>query len=109
MKHHGNQLRFSNIRRTLWAERNDPEIKRDDESPCERTYCFENVCYVWTDGDVGICGYDDGQDAMIVGNVLDKTISEIWAGRRRRNMIDAVKARKIKGYPCINPKACLFY
>jgi hypothetical protein len=100
---------FENIKRSFWAERNDPDIKPERDMPCGRTHCFESVCYIWTDGDVGICGYDDGQDAMIIGNVLDQTLTEIWQGKRRRKMIDFVTGRGIKIYPCINPKACLFY
>jgi hypothetical protein len=107
---HGNYIpRINEIRRSLWAERNNPAIKPEPDMPCQRTHCFENVCYVWTDGDVGICGYDDGQDAMIVGNVLETPIAEIWTSDRRRKMIEHVTNRGIKGYPCINPRACLFY
>jgi Iron-sulfur cluster-binding domain len=103
------QPRINTIRRTLWAERNDPEIKPEPNTPCQRTYCFQNVCYVWPTGNVGICGYDDGQDAMIIGNVLEESIASIWNGERRKKMIEHVTGRGIKGYPCINPKACLFY
>jgi MoaA/NifB/PqqE/SkfB family radical SAM enzyme len=103
------EVRFSNIKRTLWAERNDPAIKPELDMPCQRTYCFHDVCYVWPTGNIGICGYDDGQDAMIVGNVLEESIASIWSGERRNKMIEHVTNRRIKGYPCINPKACLFY
>jgi hypothetical protein len=102
-------VKFSNIKRTLWAERNDPAINPEPDMPCQRTYCFNSVCYVWPTGNISICGYDDGQDAMIVGNVLEESIASIWNGERRKKMIEYVTGRGIKGYPCINPKACLFY
>lgn len=102
-------VKFEDIKRSLWAERNDPAIRPEPDLPCWRTYCFNSVCYVWTDGDVGICGYDDGQDAMIVGNIHESTIAEIWESDRRRQMVEHVTNRGIKEYPCINPKACLFY
>ena len=103
------KVTVENIKRSLWAERNDPAIKPEPYLPCKRTHCFENVCYIWTDGDVGICGYDDRQSDMIIGNILENTITEIWQSDRRRKMIEHVTGRGIKGYPCINPKACLFY
>jgi hypothetical protein len=97
------------INQSLWAERHNPALKADLEMKCQRTYCFDSTCYIWTDGDIGICGYDDGQDTMIVGNVLQETISQIWTGEKRMQMIKNVEERRITGYPCINPKCCLFY
>jgi hypothetical protein len=106
----GNYLpKINYIRHSLWAERGDPAIKSEPDIPCQRTHCFEDVCYIWTDGDVGICGYDDWQSDMIIGNILENTMTEIWQSDRRRKMIEHVAGRGIKGYPCINPKACLFY
>jgi MoaA/NifB/PqqE/SkfB family radical SAM enzyme len=101
--------RFSKIKHSLWAERHNPEVKAEPDLPCGRTYCFDNTCYIWTDGDVGICAYDDGQDTMIVGNVMKESIDEIWTCESRMKMIEKVKNRGIKGYPCVNPKCCLFY
>lgn len=94
---------------SLWAERSNPGIKARPDLKCLRTHCFDHTCYIWTDGDLGICGYDDGQDALIYGNILDNTIAELWGGVARQLCIDMVRKRKIKGYPCINPSACLFY
>lgn len=101
--------KFSRITHSLWAERHNPALKAEPDMACERTYCFDNTCYVWPDGRVGICGYDDGQDSMIVGNVMDESIEEIWTCESRMGMIEKVRNRGIKGYPCVNPKCCLFY
>jgi hypothetical protein len=97
------------IKRSLWAERNDPRIQCEPDMKCGRTYLFDNVCYVWPTGRVGICGYDDGQDALICGNVYESTIPEIWESDERKKVIKKVLTREIKEYPCNNPKACLFW
>jgi len=100
---------INDIPLSLWAERNNTAIKPEPDLPCERMYCFDSTCYIWTDGDLGICGYDDGQDALVYGNILEDSIADLWEGIDRQLCIDAVRQRKIRGYPCINPKACLFY
>lgn len=103
------KVTISRINRTLWAERNDPNITPDSKEKCDRGYCFENVCYIWPNGDVGICGYDDEQSKLIVGSILDQGIEEIWNSERRRKTIDDVLNRRVTLYPCINPKACKFW
>lgn len=94
---------------SLWAERMNPAIKALPTEPCMRQYCFDSTIYIWTDGDVGICGYDDGQDTFIYGNIMMDSIKELWNGPNRQKCIARVKSREVKGYPCVNPKACLFY
>jgi hypothetical protein len=101
--------KFSRITQSLWAERHNPALKAEPDLQCGRTYCFDTVLYIWTDGDVGLCGYDDGQDALIYGNILKESIPELWNCDAKQKRIDMVKNREIKGYPCINPKCCLFY
>lgn len=105
----GKKVNFSDIKQSLWAERTDPAIKIEPSLQCGRTYCFDSVCYIWTNGDVGICGYDDGQDTLVYGNILCRSIEDLWNSQERQQVIEKVKRREIKNYPCINPKACLFY
>jgi len=97
------------IKLSLWAERINPAIKPMPELKCERQYCFDSTMYIWTDGDVGICGYDDGQDTFIYGNIMKESIKDLWIGPDRQKCINRVKSREVTGYPCVNPKACLFY
>lgn len=99
---------ISRIKTSLWAERNDPAIEPCD-CDCQRQYCFDSTMYIWTDGDVGICGYDDGQDALVYGNILKTPIKRLWVSEERQVAISKVRNREIKGYPCVNPRACLFY
>lgn len=101
--------KVNRIKMSLWEERNDPHIKPEPDIQCGRMYCFDSTCYVWPNGDVGICGYDDGQDTLIYGNIMNNTISELWQSESKKAVVRKVQNREIKGYPCINPKACLFY
>lgn len=94
---------------SLWAERCNPAIKPNPNYKCMRQHCFDSTMYIWTDGDVGICGYDDGQDTFIYGNIMKESIAQLWSGPERQKCIQRVRNRDIVGYPCINPKACLFY
>jgi hypothetical protein len=93
----------------LWAERHNPALVPDPEMKCERGYCFNTTLYIWTEGNVGICGYDDGQNTLIYGNIMKESIPELWNGEDKQKVINRVLNREIKGYPCINPKCCLFY
>jgi MoaA/NifB/PqqE/SkfB family radical SAM enzyme len=97
------------IKRSLWAERHNPAVQYDGNAPCERTHLFDQVCYIWTNGDVGLCGYDDRQQDLICGNVYEDSIADIWQSDARKELIEKVRTRQIKGYPCVNPKLCLFY
>jgi hypothetical protein len=101
-------VKVNRIARTLWAERSNPRIQPNPKAPCERTHLFSEVAYVWPDGAVGICGYDDGQDSLIIGNIHKETLSQLWTGETRKKRIQQVLNREIITYPCINPKACLF-
>lgn len=103
------KVKFNDIKRTFWAERNDPNIKPNPSAQCDRNYCFQNVLYIWPNGDVGVCGYDDEQSELIVGSVMNQNIEEIWNSQRRKNTIDDILNRRITGYPCIDPTMCKFW
>jgi len=101
--------KFERIKQSMWAERHNPELKSEPDMKCGREYCFDSTLYIWTDGDVGICGYDDGQDKLIYGNIMNTPIPELWNSIVKQHTIDKVRNRTLKEYPCINPKCCLFY
>lgn len=102
-------LSFSRITHSLWAERSSPAIVADTTMQCGRQYCFDQVMYIWPNGNVGICGYDDGQDTLIYGNVMNTPLIDLWNSPERQAAIEKVRTRAITTYPCINPRACLFY
>lgn len=72
---------------------------------------FLNQTYIYPDGSVGLCPYDDGQDTFICGNLMKgDSLADIWVSDKRRQMIQDVKDRKYNGkYPCIDPIACGMY
>lgn len=101
--------KYDRIKQSLWAERHNPLLNSEPDMQCGREYCFDSTLYIWTDGDVGICGYDDGQDKLIYGNIMVNSIPELWYSPVKQRCIDTVHNRWLKEYPCINPKCCLFY
>lgn len=95
----------------LWGERED--MKPVASSVCtqlpESNGCFKNQIYIYPNGNIGMCAYDDGQNTFVVGNVLDSdyAVRDTWNGALRKQIIDDVRAGKYYGkYPCTNPIAC---
>ena len=72
---------------------------------------FLNQTYIYPDGSVGLCPYDDRQDTFICGNLMKgDSLADIWVSDKRLQMIQDVKDRKYNGkYPCIDPIACGMY
>jgi MoaA/NifB/PqqE/SkfB family radical SAM enzyme len=98
---------------SLWAERTDCEFS---DYPCPRLP--ENVpgdmarqLYVYPNGDYGLCGYDDGQDTFILGNVFEHSINEVWNGPTMQGYMNRVRSRTAQFHPgcCINSKACVMW
>jgi MoaA/NifB/PqqE/SkfB family radical SAM enzyme len=98
----------------LWGEREDipPVTDKVCTQLPEYKGCFRNQIYVYPNGDLGCCAYDDAQNTFIVGNVLDHdhAIHDAWASDKRMQIIDDVRRGKYYGkYPCTNPVACGMY
>ena len=95
---------------SLWAERTDCEFS---DSPCPRLP--ENQpgdmlrqLYIYPDGSYGLCGYDDGQDTFLLGNVFDDSIEDVWNGDKMRDYMGRIRNRTADSHPacCVNPRAC---
>lgn len=98
----------------LWGEREDipPVFDKVCTQLPENKGCFRNQTYIYPNGNIGSCAYDDAQDTFILGNVLtsDTALKEAWEGTKRQQFIDGVRSGRFFGtYPCTNPVACGMY
>lgn len=98
---------------SLWAERTDCEFS---DHPCPRLpECLPGdmarQLYIYPNGDYGLCGYDDGQDTFILGNVLNDRIEDVWGGDKMMGFMDAIRNRTPENHPacCVNPRACVMW
>ena len=99
-------LSFCKINPCLWGERR--QAPRDENAPCPKINVIEKVIWVLPNGDCTACCYDDSQDAFIVGNIHETHLLDIFYGDRRREIIENIKKRAYKDYPCTNPRCCSF-
>jgi len=95
---------------SLWAERTDCEF---NDYPCPRLPEGKpgdmlRQLYVYPDGSYGLCGYDDGQDTFLLGNVFEDSIEDVWNGEKMRDYMDQIRNRTADKCPacCVNPRAC---
>lgn len=103
-KFFGNKPFYTRMGHSLWAER--IQAKVDLETQCPKLGLFENIIWLHPNGLVGVCGYDDQQSVFIGGNAMAKSISEIWMSKERRDIINMIRDKKYREYPCIDPKCC---
>jgi hypothetical protein len=94
-------LKFMRINQSLWAERIQAEP--DFNTKCPKLGMIKNILWICPNGDISVCGYDDRQSDLIAGNILDDSILSIWYGKKRYKILDNIKNRKYRNYPCINP------
>ena len=99
-------ISFCKINPCLWGER--LRAPRDEEAPCPKINVINQVIWVLPNGDCTACCYDDRQDAFIVGNIKETHILDIFYGEKRKNIIENIKNRVYKDYPCTNPRCCSF-
>lgn len=89
----------------LWGERSDATPRVHECS--QLNGAFKNQIYIYPNGNIGVCPYDDGQDTFLLGNVLTNDIDKVWTSRKRAIIIEDIKAGVYVGrYPCIDPVAC---
>jgi radical SAM protein with 4Fe4S-binding SPASM domain len=97
----------------LWGEREDATSNLN--ATCtqlpEHKGCFRNQVYIYPDGSVGSCAYDDGQDTFILGNIVKgDRLADLWVSDKREQFISDIRNGKYKGkYPCTNPDACKMF
>lgn len=102
-KYFGNKCEYMEIIPSLWAERKQA-LK--NEKVCPKINLFNNIIWIHPDGNVSLCGYDDRQCDLTVGNIFENNLLEIWNSERRKELIRKIQNREIKEYPCINPLCC---
>jgi hypothetical protein len=106
----GRPVQFYRINQSLWAEREDPKTPADPDSPCPKLAgrILDRVLWICPNGNVSVCGYDDSQNTFICGNILREHILGIWNGERRQQLLEDIRQRRTKTYPC-NPQCCQLY
>lgn len=99
------------IRQSLWAEREDPATPRDEHHPCPKLAggILESTVWICPDGRLDVCGYDDEQDSLTYGNILEQPIAQLWCSPKRAELLGKIERRELTGYPCNSPKACRMY
>jgi radical SAM protein with 4Fe4S-binding SPASM domain len=89
----------------LWGERTD--VKPRVHLCSQLNGAFKNQVYIYPNGNIGLCPYDDGQNTFILGNITRDKLNEIWTSATRLETIDNIVNYQYVGtYPCIDPVAC---
>lgn len=95
----------------LWAERklmkiNPPEVNMSDLD-CPLMERVETEAFIAPNGDWYPCCLDDNQD-IVLGNVNENTILEIFNSATRQTFLSNLKARRYEeiGYPCNTVVCC---
>jgi len=75
---------------------------------CPKIQVIEKVIWILPNGNCTACCYDDRQDAFVVGNIHNEHLLDIFYGDKRKDIIEKIKHRFYKDYPCTNPLCCGF-
>jgi MoaA/NifB/PqqE/SkfB family radical SAM enzyme len=91
----------------LWAERGYAECAHAKTYVCPNLRRVTRECFVAPNGDWYACCLDEKQ-ALVLGNVIEKSISEVYFSELRRRFIDLVTKGNFAeiGYPCSLVEAC---
>ena len=102
---------FYRINQSLWGERRDSKTKREEIMPCPKLAegLFNHTIWICPDGRIGVCPYDNSQSDFTVGSILQDALYDIWTGDKRKQILENIKNRVYKDYPCNNPKCCKMY
>lgn len=95
---------------SLWAERTDCAGSISAKCPrLPENYPGDmgRQIYIYPNGNIGLCGYDDGQDTFILGNVVDTGLEEALYGEKAKSWMNSI--RHARPYPCIDPRACVMW
>lgn len=99
-------LQVCTIGHSLWGERR--KAPKDESSPCPKWNVINNVTWISPDGSVIACCYDDSQSVHVCGNIMQEHLLDIFNGQKRKEILEGIRTRKYKDYPCISPKCCGF-
>lgn len=94
----------------MWAERprfKSGELEAHPDSKCPMVNVMTETMYVAPNGDFYACCLDDNQD-LVVGNLKEQTLIEVWNSPERRNFMNNIKMHNYGkiGYPCNTIGAC---
>lgn len=99
-------LNIFTINHCLWGERR--KAQRNEIEPCPKWNVINNVTWICPNGDVNVCCYDDTQSIFTCGNIMKEHLLGIFYGEKRKEILNKIKTREWKEYPCINPLCCSF-
>jgi hypothetical protein len=103
------RTRISGI--SLWAERTDclhsayPCPRHPEQYPGD----MSRQVYIYPNGNIGLCGYDDKQDTFILGNILKDDLYDTWVSSKREEYIEKIRTEDFLYECCVNAKACVMW
>lgn len=94
----------------LWAERSkfkSGEFKVQSDVSCPLIKRIQEEMFIAPNGDYYACCLDDNND-MVLGNLKENTVLEIWQSQERINFVNNLKMKNFDklGYPCNTIGAC---
>ncbi len=103
-------VRIRRSKSGLWSERKLAQAQKDvdlSQYECPQLYRVQHEAYIAPNGDWYACCLDDNND-LVLGNVKEQTMLEIWDGEVRREFLDKLVNRRFNeiGYPCNTVLAC---
>jgi len=97
------------INHGLWGERYRNDIQHNPDYPCPKIEVIKKVCWIYPNGDIGMCCYEDRQSPEFsLGNITIEHILDIFYGEKRKKAIENIKNNVYRIYPCNNPRLCGF-
>ncbi len=107
--HNPELLSMARINHGLWGERYRDDIEHNPFYPCPKIKVIEQVCWIYPNGNIGMCCYEDRQtEGFSLGNIQNEHILDIFYGEKRRQAIENIKNNVYKDYPCNDPRLCGF-
>lgn len=90
-----------------WAERDSINKVNPENYNCPIFTRVRDECFIAPNGDWYACCYDDKQQ-LIFGNVIEKSITEVYFGKDRKHILQLLEERRYTeiGYPCTLVEAC---
>lgn len=102
-------IQMCKISHGLWGERYRTDILHNPTYPCPKINVIEKVCWVYPNGKIGMCCYEDKQiEELSLGNIRNEHILDIFYGEKRKQAIQKIKNNQFPEYPCNNPRMCGF-
>lgn len=106
-------LAMARINHGLWGERYRNDIQHNPLYPCPKIKVIEQVCWIYPNGNIGMCCYEDKQSPEFsLGNIQENHILDIFYSEKRLAIVEKLKnlqnENPFSEYPCNNPRLCGF-